>query len=148
MPNGPLTSRLQKICEGDEILMAKKPVGTLVLDALKPGKRLWLISTGTGVAPFASLIRDPQVYEQFNEVILTHTCRTTCDLAYGVDLMNRIAADPLVGEVAAGKLHYYPSTTQEPSVRRGRITGLIRDGSLCGFTYRHSDLVVALVFTQ
>jgi len=130
VPDGPLTSRLQHLAVGDQVILRPKPVGTLVLDALLPGKRLYMVATGTGIAPFASLTRDPQTFETFDQIILTHTCRTTCDLAYGVDLMNRISGDPLVGGEAAGKLHYYPTTTQDPSVRQGRITTLMRDGSL------------------
>ena len=130
VPDGPLTSRLQHLGVGDQIILRPKPVGTLVLDALLPGKRLYLVATGTGVAPFASLTRDPEIYERFDEVILTHTCRTMCELGYSQDLMNRIAADPLVGDVAAQKLRYYPTTTQDVSVRQGRITNLLTDGTL------------------
>lgn len=130
VPDGPLTSRLQHLEVGDQVILRPKPVGTLVLDALLPGKRLYLVATGTGIAPFASLTRDPEIYERFDEVILTHTCRNTCELGYGQDLMNRLAADPLVGEEAALKLRYYPTTTQETSARQGRITTLIQDGTL------------------
>lgn len=128
--DGPLTSRLQHIQPGDQIILRPKPVGTLVLDALLPGRRLYLISTGTGIAPFASLTRDPELYERFDEVILTHTCRDVCELAYGQDLMNRIAGDPLVGEAATAQLRYYPSTTRSDSPRTGRITDLITSGTL------------------
>lgn len=130
VPDGPLTSRLQKIGEGDEILMGKKPVGTLVLDALKPGKRLWLISTGTGVAPFASLIRDPEVYEQFDEVILTHTCRQVAELDYSRNLVEETLGHDILGDMAAGKLRYFASTTQEPSNHMGRVTDLVEGGGL------------------
>ena len=128
--DGPLTSRLQHLAVGDQVILRPKPVGTLVLDALLPGKRLYLVATGTGIAPFASLIRDPETYERFDEVILTHTCRDACELGYGQDLMNRVACDPLIGDEAANKLRYYPTTTQEPSHRQGRITTLITDGTL------------------
>ncbi len=128
--DGPLTSRLQHLDVGDEIILRPKPVGTLVLDALLPGKRLYLVATGTGIAPFASLIRDPETYERFDEVILTHTCRDKCELGYGADLMNRVACDPLIGEEAALKLRYYPTTTQEESAQTGRITTLLKDGTL------------------
>ena len=87
VPDGPLTSRLQKIKEGDTLLLGKKPVGTLVLDALLPGKRLYMFSTGTGIAPFASLIRDPETYERYDQVILTHTCRQKAELSYGLRLV-------------------------------------------------------------
>ncbi len=126
VPDGPLTSRLQKIKGGDEIVMGKKPVGTLVLDALRPGKRLWLISTGTGVAPFASLIRDPEVYEQFDEVVLTHTCRQVAELDYSQSLVAQTRNHDLLGDLAAGKLRYFASTTQEPSAQMGRVTDLIK----------------------
>jgi len=95
--DGPLTSRLQHLSMGDEIILRPKPVGTLVLDALLPGKRLYLVATGTGIAPFASLTRDPEVYERYDEVILTHTCRTVDELKYGADLMERVKNDPLIG---------------------------------------------------
>ncbi|MDD9911356.1 MAG: ferredoxin--NADP reductase [Ahrensia sp.] len=130
VPNGPLTSRLQNIQVGDQIIVRPKPTGTLVTDALLPGKRLYMIATGTGVAPFASLLRDPDVYERFDEVILTHTCRTVPELAYGEELVTRILRDPLVGEEADGKFRYYPTTTRQPSSHMGRITDLIQSGTL------------------
>jgi len=128
VPDGPLTSRLQNIQVGDTVLLGKKATGTLVLDALLPGKRLYLLSTGTGIAPFASVIRDPDTYERFDQVILTHTCREVAELKYGQDLVESIAEDPLVGEFAAGKLVYYPSVTREDFERKGRITQLMDDG--------------------
>lgn len=130
VPDGPLTSKLQKIEVGSKVIVRPKPVGTLVLDALVPGKRCYLIATGTGIAPFASLARDPELYEQFDEVILTHTCREVKDLAYGAELVERIMADPLIGEEAAKKFKYYPTTTQEPSKNEGRVTDLMRSGKL------------------
>ncbi len=130
VPDGPLTSRLQKIEMGDQVIVRPKPVGTLVTDALLPGKRLWLLATGTGIAPFASLIRDPDVYARYDQVILTHTCRTVAELAYGQELVDHLPEDPLVGEEAARKLLYYPTTTQEDFVNRGRITDLVRSGEL------------------
>jgi len=102
VPDGPLTQHLQKIRAGDTVLMRKKATGTLVHDALLPGRRLWMFSTGTGIAPFASLIRDPETYEKFDEVILTHTCREVAELAYGRQLVTAIKDDPLVGELAKG----------------------------------------------
>ncbi|MGC6517519.1 MAG: ferredoxin--NADP reductase [Candidatus Puniceispirillaceae bacterium] len=128
--DGPLTSKLQNIQPGSHIIMKTKPVGTLVLDALIPGKRLYMIATGTGIAPFASLIRDPEVYEQFEDVILTHTCRDTDELLYGKWLIDQTKQDPLIGELAREKLRYYPTTTRQQSPKMGRITTLIEDGSL------------------
>ena len=125
VPGGPLTSKLQHIRPGDQIWMRGKATGTLVTDALLPGKRLFMIATGTGIAPFASLIREPDVYERFDTVYLTNTCRDLADLAYGNQLATGISADPLVGEEAALKLRYYPTTTRETSARTGRMTQLI-----------------------
>jgi len=130
VPDGPLTSKLQKITVGDKVIVRPKPTGTLVLDALIPGKRLYMITTGTGIAPFASLLRDPDLYERFDEVILTHTCRAAQELAYGEELVTRVLRDPLVGEEADGKFRYYPTTTREHSWHEGRITDLMRDGTL------------------
>lgn len=131
VPDGPLTQHLQRIQPGDTVLMRQKSTGTLVIDALTPGKRLFMISTGTGIAPFASLVRDPDTYEKFDEVILTHTCRDHAELRYGEELFDQAANDPLIGEVAAGKLTHYATTTREISPRMGRITRLIENGKLC-----------------
>ncbi len=128
--DGPLTQHLQKIQVGDTILMRKKPVGTLVNDALIPGKTLYMISTGTGIAPFASLIREPETYEKFEKVILSHTCRDVAELTYGHDLITAAKNDPLVGEEATKQLVHVASTTRETSDRMGRITTQIEDGSL------------------
>jgi ferredoxin/flavodoxin---NADP+ reductase len=132
--DGPLTSRLQHIQPGDEIILRPKPVGTLVHDALLPGKRLWLFATGTGIAPFASLLRDPQTYEDYDEVILTHTCREVGELQYGKELIDMIRTDELLaelmGEGFADKLRYYPTTTREDSAKMGRITDLMRSGDV------------------
>ena len=130
VPDGPLTQHLQKIQPGDTVLMRPKPTGTLVLDALTPGKRLWMISTGTGIAPFASLIRDPETYEKFEEVILTHTCRDVGELTYGHELAKALVEDPLIGELVDGRFHHYATTTREESPRMGRITTLIENGKL------------------
>ena len=130
VPDGPLTSRLQKIKEGDTVLLGKKPVGTLVLDALLPGKRLYMFSTGTGIAPFASLIRDPETYERYDEVILTHTCRQEAELSYGLRLVEECKNDPLVGEMMDGKLLHVTSLTREEYPLKGRITTLIESGKL------------------
>jgi len=130
VPDGPLTKHLQKIVPGDTILMRRKSTGTLVLDALLPGKRLYMLSTGTGIAPFASLIRDPETYEKFETVILCHTCRTAAELTYGEALVKRLREDPLVGELARDHLIRYATTTREPTSRMGRITKLIENGRL------------------
>ena len=110
--------------------MRKKPVGTLVLDALIPGKRIYMIATGTGIAPFASLIRDPELYEKYEQVILIHTCRDIAELAYGKELVETMKENPLIGESALKQLRYLPSTTREDSEITGRATDLIRNGEL------------------
>jgi ferredoxin--NADP+ reductase len=130
VPDGPLTAHLEKIVAGDMILLRRKATGTLVLDALTPGRRLFMIATGTGVAPFASLVRDPETYEKFDEVILTNTCRDVADLQYGNELAALASEDPLIGEMAGGKLRYYATTTREQSPFMGRITTLIENGKL------------------
>ncbi|HHB80378.1 MAG TPA: ferredoxin--NADP reductase, partial [Aliiroseovarius sp.] len=119
VPDGPLTSRLQHIQAGDQIILRPKPVGTLVIDALLPGKRLWFFATGTGIAPFASLMRDPEVYEKFETVIMMHTCRQVAELEYGRQLVENLKNDPLIGEMVEGKLIYYPTTTREDSPHMG-----------------------------
>ncbi|KQU74666.1 ferredoxin-NADP reductase [Aminobacter sp. DSM 101952] len=134
VPDGPLTSELQKIEPGDTVLMRQKSTGTLVLDALTPGKRLFMISTGTGIAPFASLLRDPDTYERYEQVVLTHTCRDVAELAYGQELVANLENDPLIGELTHGRVTLYNSTTREESERMGRITALISSGKF------HSDL--------
>ncbi|WP_319413174.1 ferredoxin--NADP reductase [uncultured Cohaesibacter sp.] len=130
VPNGPLTEHLQRIKVGDTVLMRKKPTGTLVNDALIPGKRLYMFSTGTGIAPFASLIRDPETYEKFEQVILTHSCRYIDELKYGEELVALCKSDPLVGEFAKDRLVHYSSITREPFPRTGRITDLMESGKL------------------
>jgi ferredoxin--NADP+ reductase len=134
VPDGPLTSRLQHIAPGDQIILRPKPVGTLVHDALLPGKRIWFFATGTGFAPFASLLRDPQTYEDYDEVIITHTCREVGELAYGREVIENIRKDELleelIGEGFHEKLRYYPTTTREESPKMGRITDLMRDGTV------------------
>ena len=130
VPDGPLTQHLQKIQPGDIVLMRPKPTGTLVLDALTPGKRVFMIATGTGMAPFASLVRDPETYEKFDQVILTNTCRDVADLQYGNELAALTTEDPLIGEMAGGKLTYYASTTRQESPHMGRLTTLIENGKL------------------
>ncbi|MBP0437274.1 ferredoxin--NADP reductase [Tianweitania sediminis] len=134
--DGPLTQHLQKIQPGDTVLLRPKATGTLVLDALTPAKRVYMIATGTGFAPFASLIRDPETYEKFDEIIVTNTCRDVADLRYGNELVEGVREDPLIGELVEGRLHYYATTTREPSPRMGRITKLMTEGTL------YSDLGV------
>ncbi|WP_170330217.1 ferredoxin--NADP reductase [Ruegeria arenilitoris] len=132
--DGPLTSKLQHIKPGDQIILRPKPVGTLVHDALLPGKRLWFFATGTGFAPFASLLREPQTYEDYDEVIITHTCREVAELEYGRQLIESIRQDEmlaeLIGEGFADKIRYYPTTTREESPKMGRITNLLKDGTV------------------
>ena len=128
--DGPLTSRLQKIAPGDEVLVGKKPTGTLVLDGLRPGRNLYLVGTGTGLAPFLSLVRDPDVYERFEKVIVTHTVREVADLNYRQFLSHDLPNDPDLGEWVAPKLIYYPTVTREPFPTQGRITDLMASGKL------------------
>jgi ferredoxin--NADP+ reductase len=129
VPGGPLTEHLQKIVPGDTVLMRKKPTGTLVNDALRPGRRLYLFSTGTGVAPFASLVRDPETFEKFEEIVLVHTCRQVAELEYSRELVETLREDPLIGEFAT-RLRYVPSATREPFERNARITTMIETGEL------------------
>ncbi len=126
VPDGPLTEHLQKIRVGNTLRMRKKPTGTLVNDALTPGKRLWMFSTG--IAPFASLIRNPETYEKFDTVILTHGCRFVDELKYGQDLVAALREDPLIGELVEGRRLHYPTVTREPFKRQGCITDLITSG--------------------
>ncbi len=128
--DGPLTSRLQQIQPGDQILLGKKPTGTLVLDAVKPGKRLFLFGTGTGLAPFLSVARDPDAYSRFEQVIVAHGVREVQELAYRDLFSAEIHDDPLVGDEAKAQLVYYPTVTREPFERQGRITDLISGGQL------------------
>ena len=131
--DGPLTSKLQHIQPGDQVILRPKPVGTLVHDALLPGKRLWFFATGTGLAPFASLIRDPQTYEDYDQIILTHTCREVAELEYGRRLVEHVKSDELLRELTEGgvdKLVYYPTTTREESPKMGRITDLLTSGEV------------------
>jgi len=128
--DGPLTSRLQKIQVGDPVLVGRKPTGTLVLDGLTPGKRLYMLGTGTGLAPWLSLARDPEVYERFDEVIVTHTVRQVADLNYRQLFEQDLPNDPDLGELVGPKLRYYPTVTREPFKTQGRITDLIASGKL------------------
>ena len=128
--NGPLTSRLQHLGEGDKILVGRKPTGTLLLDNLLPGKNLYLLGTGTGLAPFLSLIKDPDVYERYERVVLVHGCRRIAELAYMENITDQLPNDPLIGELVRDKLIYYPTVTREPFRHNGRITALIETGKL------------------
>lgn len=128
--DGPLTSRLQKIQVGDQVLVSRKPTGTLVLDGLTPGKRLYMLGTGTGLAPWLSLARDPEVYERFDEVIVTHTVREVADLNYRQMFERDLPNDPDLGELIGPKLRYYPTVTREPFKHQGRITTLIENGRM------------------
>lgn len=130
VPDGPLTSRLQHIKVGDEIILRPKPVGTLVHDALLPGSRLWFLATGTGIAPFASLMREPETYEKYDQVIMMHTCREVAELEYGRQLVESLKDDPLIGELVGDKLKYYPTTTREPFAQMGRITDNLTSGKV------------------
>ena len=130
VPNGPLTSRLQGIREGDTVLLSSKPTGTLVLRDLKPGKRLFLLSTGTGFAPFSSVIKDPEVYERFEQVIVVRGARAIRDLAYGDSVIRRLREDADLGELIGDRLCDYPTVTRESFVHQGRITTLIESGRL------------------
>jgi ferredoxin--NADP+ reductase len=128
VPDGPLTSELQKIKPGDKIWMRKKPVGTLVHDALIPGSRLYLLSTGTGIAPFASIIRDPETYEKFDQVVLMHTTRQVAEGDYGRDLVREIQNHEFLNEIVGDKLIHYHTVTQEEGTVRGRVTDLLKSG--------------------
>ncbi|MEQ6204225.1 ferredoxin--NADP reductase [Sulfitobacter sp. HNIBRBA2951] len=132
--DGPLTSKLQHIKVGDEIILRPKPVGTLVHDALLPGKRVWFFATGTGFAPFASLLREPETYEKFDEVVITHTCRDVAELEYSRKLIEDLQADEMMQELIGvenlAKIRYYPTTTREQSPKMGRITTLLENGTV------------------
>ena len=130
VPDGPLTSKLQHIQPGEQIILRPKPVGTLVHDALLPGKRVWFLATGTGIAPFASLMREPETYEKFEQVVMMHTCRTKDELEYGRQLVESLKEDPLIGELVGDKLLYYPTTTREDFPTMGRITDNLTSGKV------------------
>jgi len=128
--NGPLTSRLQHLKVGDALIVSRKPTGTLLLDDLKPGKRLYMLSTGTGLAPFLSLIRDPETYERFEKVVLVHGVRQINDLAYHDYITRQLPEHEFLGESVREKLIYYPTVTREPFRNQGRLTELMADGRL------------------
>ncbi|MDP3516769.1 MAG: ferredoxin--NADP reductase [Pseudohongiella sp.] len=130
VPDGPLTSRLQNIKVGDELLVSSKPTGTLVADHLLPGRHLYLVGTGTGLAPFMSIIRDPEVYERFEKVILVHGVRRIIDLAYRDYITNELPQNEFFGDVVREKLVYYPTVTRDEFVNQGRVTDILVDGTL------------------
>ncbi len=130
VPDGPLTSRLQHIQVGDTLIVGKKPTGTLLIDYLLPAKRLYLMSTGTGLAPFLSVIRDPDTYEKFQEVILIHGVRQVNELAYHDYLTQELPQHEFLGELVSKQLKYYPTVTREAFKNQGRINDLIESGKL------------------
>jgi ferredoxin/flavodoxin---NADP+ reductase len=130
VPDGPLTSRLQHIAPDDRVLIGRKPVGTLLVDHLRPGRNLYLLATGTGIAPFMSLIRDPETYDPFERVILVHGCRIAAELAYADVIERELPAHELLGELVTEKLLYYPTTTRDDFRNRGRVTELMFSGTL------------------
>ncbi len=130
VPDGPLTSRLQKIQVGDEIIMSRKPTGTLLIDSLLPGRNLYLLSTGTGLAPFMSIIKDPETYAKFDKVILTHGVRFISELAYQDFITEELPNNEFFGEEVREKLIYYPTVTREPYRNQGRLTSLMESGKL------------------
>lgn len=134
VPDGPLTSRLQHIQVGDEIIVGRKPTGTLLIDYLLPGQNLWMLSTGTGMAPFLSVLRDPETYEKFEKVILVHGVRQVKELAYHDYLTQELPQHELLGEMVREQFLYYPTVTREPYKNQGRVTDLLESGRI------HADL--------
>ena len=130
VPDGPLTSRLQHIQPGDSVIVGHKPTGTLLIDYLLPGKRLYLLGTGTGLAPFMSIIRDPDTYEKFDQVILVHGCRLVSELAYRDYITQELPQHEFLGELVSSQLRYYPTVTREPFPTQGRIPELIESGRM------------------
>lgn len=131
VPNGPLTSRLQHLQPGDPVLVGKRPTGTLVLSTLRPGKRLFMLATGTGLAPFMSIIRDPETYEKFEHVTIAHGVRFANELGYAEYIRDELPKHEFFGEQVAKQLHYYPTVTREPFENNGRLTDLLETGKLC-----------------
>ena len=130
VPDGPLTSKLQHMKVGDTIIVGRKPTGTLLIDYLNPGKRLYMLSTGTGMAPFMSIIRDPETYERFEQVILVHGVRNKDELAYHDLVTEHLPAHEFLGEMVSSKLRYYPTVTREAYKNMGRVTTLMESGKL------------------
>lgn len=129
--DGPLTSRLQHIRVGDSIVVGRKPTGTLVVDYLLPGRRLYMLATGTGLAPFMSIVRDPATYEKFEHIVLVHGVRKVDELAYHDLLVEHLPSHEFLGDIVSSQLHYYPTVTREEYRHMGRITDLIESGKLC-----------------
>jgi ferredoxin--NADP+ reductase len=130
VPGGPLTSRLQHLQVGDPVIVGRKPTGTLVADYLLPGKRLYMLSTGTGLAPFMSIVRDPDIYEKFDQLILVHGVRQVEELAYHDLLVEHLPNHEFLGDMVSSKLRYYPTVTREAYRNTGRVTDLIESGKL------------------
>lgn len=130
VPNGPLTSKLQHIQVGDTIVVGRKPTGTLLIDYLLPGKRLYLMGTGTGLAPWMSIIRDPETYNKFEQVVLVHGVRQVNELAYHDYITQELPEHEYLGEMVRAQLLYYPTVTREPFKNQGRITDLLKDGKI------------------
>jgi ferredoxin--NADP+ reductase len=130
VPDGPLTSRLQHLKPGDDLIVGRKPVGSLIVDDLRPGRHLYLLSTGTGLAPFMSIIQDPDTYERFEKVILIHGVRQVSELAYADFIERALPAHEYLGELVRDKLVYYPTVTREPFRNQGRLTDVIESGRL------------------
>jgi ferredoxin/flavodoxin---NADP+ reductase len=130
VPGGPLTSRLQHLQVGDTVIVGRKPTGTLVSDYLLPGKRLYMLSTGTGLAPFLSIVRDPEIYDKFDQLILVHGVRQVDELAYHDMLVEHLPNHEFLGELVTSKLRYYPTVTREEYKNMGRVTSLIESGKL------------------
>jgi ferredoxin--NADP+ reductase len=130
VPDGPLTSRLQHIQAGDRVIVGRKPTGTLVIDYLLPGRRLYMLGTGTGLAPFMSIVRDPDTYEKFEQVVLVHGVRQVDELAYHDLLVEHLPNHEFLGELVTSKLRYYPTVTRQSYRNMGRITELIESGKM------------------
>jgi len=130
VPDGPLTSHLQHLAVGDTVLVGRKPTGTLIQDNLLPGETLYMLATGTGLAPFMSIVKDPETYERFRNVVVVHGCRLVAELAYRDFLTNTLPQDEFIGEQARTQLKYYPTVTREPFHNTGRLTDLMRSGKL------------------
>ncbi|AKQ70521.1 Ferredoxin--NADP(+) reductase [Myxococcus hansupus] len=130
LQDGPLTSRLQKVAPGDSLLVGTKAVGTLTVANLRPGKHLWMLATGTGLAPFLSMVKDPETYERFEHVTVVHGCRHIADLSFSKFFEEQLPNDPYLGELVQGKLTYHPTVTREPFRNQGRITDLLRSKPL------------------
>jgi ferredoxin--NADP+ reductase len=130
VPDGPLTSRLKDVTAGSTVLVGRKPTGTLVLETLRPGKRLYLLATGTGLAPFMSIVRDSRTYDAFEQVILVHGVRRVSDLGYRAYLQEQLPLHPRVGAAVVRQFRYYPAVTREPFCTSGRLTGLLESARI------------------